>query len=344
VSWDWTPETLDALGAFLRERDLCSGRLTTRRIGDGHSNLTFLVGDGEREVVLRRPPPPPVPPGGHDVLREARVLQALTGTDVPVAEVLAVGQPGDVLDVPFYVMRYVPGVVITDTTPAAFTSPEDRRGIAEAFVDRLADLHAVDWRARGLDGFGRPEAFNQRHLRRIASIVTDEDGEPPPAFAVIQAWLAEHVPAEAGASIVHNDYRIGNVMFAPEPPARMLAVLDWELATIGDPLLDIGYVLSSYPRKGEPRTPTQDLGRALLEPGYPQREELAERYAARTGRDLSNLSWYMAMSDWKIGVLYEYARRRGEDAYYADPSLVERFLASAHRAAGLDPVPVSRQA
>jgi aminoglycoside phosphotransferase (APT) family kinase protein len=344
MSWEWTPETLDALGAFLRERDLCHGTLTPRRIGDGHSNLTFLISDGNSEVVLRRPPPPPVPPGGHDVLREARVIQALTGTAVPVAEVLAIGQPGEVLDVPFYVMQYVPGVVITEATPAAFTTSEHRQGIAETFIDRLADLHAVDWRARGLEGFGRPEAFNQRHLRRIASVVTAEDGNPPAAFATIQSWLAENVPAEAGASIVHNDYRIGNVMFAPEPPARMLAVLDWELATIGDPLLDIGYVLSSYPRKGEPRTPTQDLGSALLEPGYPPREALAERYAERTGRDLTNLSWYMAMSDWKIGVLYEYARRRGEDPYYADPSHVQRFLAAAHRAAGLDPVPVSRRA
>jgi aminoglycoside phosphotransferase (APT) family kinase protein len=344
VSWDWNPETLNSLAAFLGERDLCSGPLTTRRIGDGHSNLTFLVSDGQRGVVLRRPPPPPVPPGGHDVLREARIIEALDGTDVPVAGVLAVAQAGEVLDVPFYVMQHVTGVVITEDTPPAFATPEDRRGIAEAFIDRLADLHAVDWRARGLEGFGRPEKFNQRHLRRIASVISDGDGNPPPAFAEIQAWLTDNVPAETGASIVHNDYRIGNVMFAPRPPGRVLAVLDWELSTIGDPLLDVGYVISSYPRAGEPLTPTQELGRALLESGYPEREELAERYSARTGRDLSNLNWYMAMSDWKIGALYEYSRRRGEDPYYADASMVERFLASAHRAAGLPELRPSRRA
>jgi aminoglycoside phosphotransferase (APT) family kinase protein len=342
MSWDWTDETLAALEAFLRERDLASGPLTTRRIGDGHSNLTFLVSDGEREVVVRRPPPPPVPPGGHDVLREARLIQALTGTDVPVAATLAVAQAGEVLDVPFYVMDYVRGVVITDRTPDALATPEHRRAIAEAFIDVLADLHAVDWRARGLEGFGRPEGFNERHLRRIGGLVADEDGNPPPAFAEIEAWLAANVPPESGESIVHNDYRIGNVMVGAEPPGRVLAVLDWELATIGDPLLDVGYVLASYPHAGEPRTPTQDFGTAVLEPGYPPREALAERYAERTGRDLSDLSWYAAMSEWKIGVLYEYARRRGEDAYYADPTLVERFLAAAHRAAGLDPVTISR--
>jgi aminoglycoside phosphotransferase (APT) family kinase protein len=342
MSWDWTDETLAALEAFLRERDLASAPLTTRRIGDGHSNLTFLVSDGERELVVRRPPPPPVPPGGHDVLREARLLQALDGTDVPVATVHAVAQAGEVLDVPFYVMDFIRGVVVTDRTPDALAASETRREIAESFFDVLADLHAVDWRARGLEGFGRPEGFNQRHLRRIGGLVRDENGNPPPAFAEIEAWLAANVPSESGDSIVHNDYRIGNVMLGPEPPGRVVAVLDWELATIGDPLLDVGYILASYPQQGEPRTPTQDFGLALLEPGYPPREELAERYAERTGRDLSDLSWYIAMSEWKIGVLYEYARRRGEDAYYADPTLVERFVAAAHRAAGLDPVPISR--
>jgi aminoglycoside phosphotransferase (APT) family kinase protein len=342
VSWEWTGDTLTALEAFLRERDLANGPLTTRRIGDGHSNLTFLVSDGERELVVRRPPPPPIPPGGHDVLREARLLQALAGTDVPVAAVHAVAEAGEVLDVPFYVMDFVRGAVVTDATHEALATAEGRRQIAESFIDVLADLHAVDWHARGLEGFGRPEGFNARHLRRIAGLVRDEDGNPPAAFAEIEAWLATNVPPESGESIVHNDYRIGNVMLAPEPPGRVVAVLDWELATIGDPLLDVGYILASYPQEGEPRTPTQDFGLALLEPGYPPREELAERYAARTGRDLSDLSWYIAMNEWKIGVLYEYARRRGEDAYYADPTLVERFLAAAHRAAGLDPVPISR--
>jgi aminoglycoside phosphotransferase (APT) family kinase protein len=329
--WDWTPESLSALERFLRQCDLCTGPLTTRRIGDGHSNLTYLVSDGEREVVVRRPPPPPMPPGSHDVLREARLIQALMGTGVPVADVLAVGQAGEVLDVPFYVMRYVPGEVITERTPEALATPELRRGIAEAMIDRLADLHAVDWQARGLEGFGRPEGFNARHLRRIGGLVADSDN---PEFHEIRAWLADNVPDEAGASIIHNDYRIGNLMFAPEPPARMLAVLDWELATIGDPLMDVGYVIASYPQEGEPRTPTQDLGAALLEPGYPTREELADRYAARTGRDLSDLRWYVAMQEWKIGVLYDYSRRRGEDPYYADPAHTERFLAAARRAAG----------
>jgi aminoglycoside phosphotransferase (APT) family kinase protein len=338
MSWGWSPEQLSALEAFLAARGLCDGPLSARPIGDGHSNLTFLVSDGTRRIVVRRPPPPPVPPGGHDMLREARLIGALSGTDVPVPKVLAVAQAGEVLDVPLYVMTHVDGIVATDSTPERLSTAHGRRDLAVALIDTLAALHTVDWRARGLGDFGRPEGFNERHLRRMAGLVADAQGNTPEAFAELAAWLSAEVPAEAGASIVHNDYRLGNVMIGTEPPARILAVLDWELATIGDPLLDVGYFLASYPVAGEPLTPTQELGAALLEPGYPSREELATRYADATGLDLSNLSWYVAMSLWKLAVLYEYGRRRAAtgkgDDYYADPALVERFLAAAQRAAG----------
>ena len=336
MRWEWTKETLERLHRFLRQHDLVTGELQTRKIGDGHSNLTYLVGDGEREVILRRPPPPPLPPGAHDVLREARLIQALTGTVVvPVPKVLAVGEKGMVLDVLFYIMEYVPGVVITDETPQFLSSPKDRRRLAEALIDHLADLHAIDWRRLGLENFGRAEGFNHRHLRRIAELLVDKNDSPLPEFKEIQEWLEAHVPEESGASIIHNDYRLGNVMWASSSPATLLAILDWELATIGDPLLDVGYFLASCPQPNEPRTPTQDFARAMLEPGYPTRMELAQRYATRAGKNLSNIAWYIAMCEWKLAVLFEYSRRRGEDAYYDDPNLVRRFLASAQKAAGI---------
>jgi aminoglycoside phosphotransferase (APT) family kinase protein len=322
MTWSWTDESLGKLSAHLGG----GGTLTAREIGDGHSNLTYLVTGGERPVVVRRPPPPPVPPGGHDVLREARLILAIQGAGVPVPEVYAVAQEGEVLDFPFYVMSYVDGVVSTTDTPAGLV--ENRAEIAYAMVDTLAALHAVDWRAAGLEGFGRPEGFNARHLRRMAGLVDGQKFEP------VRGWLEANVPPESGDAILHNDFRVGNVMLSKEPPARILAVLDWELATIGDPLLDVGYFLASYP-EGESETPTQDLGTMFLEPGYPTRAELAERYAADTGRDLSNLRWYTVMALWKLAVLYEYAHRRGEDAYYQDPALVARFLAAASREAGL---------
>jgi aminoglycoside phosphotransferase (APT) family kinase protein len=240
-------------------------------------------------------------------------------------------------------MNYVEGPVATEATPEALSSPADRRRIGEVLIETLVSLHSVDWQAVGLAGMGHPEGFNRRHFRRMGRLVADHEGRPPPEFAEIDAWLGAHVPPEAGASIVHNDYRIGNVILCPEPPGRITAVLDWELATIGDPLFDLGYFLASYPITGEPMTPTAAMGTAVLEPGYPGRDELAQRYAAATGRSLANLGWYTTLALWKLAVLYEYSRRRAVsgrgDPYYEDPALVRSFLGAAHRSAGLGPVP-----
>jgi aminoglycoside phosphotransferase (APT) family kinase protein len=326
MTWDWSAADLASLTAFLAGHGV-DGPLTTHRIGDGHSNLTYLV-RGSQEVVVRRPPPPPLPPGANDVLREARLLRGLAGSPVPVPDVLATAAAGEVIDSPLYVMSHVEGDVVTDRTPAALAGHE--RLIGESLADTLADLHAVDWQAAGLGELGRPEGFNGRHLRRMRRLVADEDGRLPAAFAEVDGWLAANVPAESGAAIVHNDYRLGNVIIGPD--ATVAAVLDWELATIGDPLFDVGYFLASWPEPGALLTPTEELGRAVLEPGYPTRAELAERYAKRSGRDLGELRWYTVLALWKLAVLFEYSRRRGTDPYYADPSLVASFLSAAARA------------
>jgi aminoglycoside phosphotransferase (APT) family kinase protein len=340
MTWEWRPDALTRLERFLTERGIVSGPITAEGIGDGHSNLTYLVSDGTTQVVVRRPPPPPVPPGAHDMLREARLVAALQGSDVPVAKVLATSQAGEVIDVPFYVMSYIAGPVVTTRTPDALATPSDRRSIGLALVDTLAALHTVDWRGAGLGDIGRPEGFNERHLKRMGRLVADEHGRPPTELAAIDAWLAANVPPESGASIIHNDFRLGNVILGAQAPGRIIAVLDWELATIGDPLFDLGYFLASYPVAGEPLTPTAELGLAVLEEGYPTREELAQRYAADTGADLSNLAWFTALAQWKLAVLYEYGRRRAErgvgDQYYRDPALVASFVSAAHHAAGLD--------
>jgi aminoglycoside phosphotransferase (APT) family kinase protein len=341
----WAPQERAALARFLRQRGLCDGgSLEIHRIGEGHSNLTFAVTDRtNRVVVVRRPPPPPEPPGAHDVLREARLMDALRDTPVPVPAVLATAQAGEVTDVPFYVMTFAEGPVVTTVTPAALARPATRRQLGEALIDTLAGLHAVDWRAVGLGGLGRPDGFNARHLHRIGTLVADDHGNLPQHFTVAGRWLASHVPPESGTAIVHNDYRIGNVVLEPAPPGRVAAVLDWELATIGDPLLDVAYFLASVPEPGQSRTPVQDMSTAMLEDGWPGREELAARYAERTGADLGGLTWYTVMARWKLAALYEYSRRRaaldGGDDYYADPLLVMSFLRQAHRAAGLGEVP-----
>jgi aminoglycoside phosphotransferase (APT) family kinase protein len=336
MMWSWSGDQLERLGRFLAERGLCGPTVTAGAIGDGHSNLTFLVSDGHSRVVVRRPPPPPLPPGAHDVLREAELLAALAGTDVPTPRVLATAAAGELLDVPLFVMDFVDGAVITEKTPAPRDDEALRRRIAESLVDTLAALHAVPWREVGLGDFSKPEGFNARQLRRMGSLVAVDETVPKP-FAALDDWLHAHLPPESGTSIVHNDFRIGNMIVDPAT-GRVAAVLDWELATIGDPLADLGYLLASWPVQGEPVVPTAAMGTAVLEAGYPSRAALLVRYADRTGADLSGLNWYAALAMYKLAALYEYSRRRFEDGvgdpYYADPELVTSFLDAGARLAG----------
>ncbi|MFZ3320251.1 phosphotransferase family protein [Mycobacterium sp.] len=336
--WSWSDGQLQQLGRFLADHDLCGPTITAEAIGDGHSNLTFLVSDGHSRVVVRRPPPPPLPPGAHDVLREARLLTALEQTDVPTPRVLAIAAAGELVDVPVFVMEFVDGAVITESTPAPGEDGQLRRRIGESLVDTLAALHKVGWRDVGLDDFAKPDGFNARQLRRMRSLIAVE-GTVPSEFTMLDEWLHAHLPPESGTAIVHNDFRIGN-MIVNMKVGSIAAVLDWELATIGDPLADLGYFLTSYPGPGEPLVPTSAMGTAVLEPGYPERAELLDRYANRTGADVSKVNWYATLAMYKLAALYEYSRRRFEsgvgDPYYADPGLVSSFLAAGEQLAAAD--------
>ncbi|WP_428844520.1 phosphotransferase family protein [Mycolicibacterium hodleri] len=336
--WAWSANELEALGRFLSDRGVCDAVVTATAIGDGHSNLTFLVSDGHSRIVVRRPPPPPLPTGANDVLREARFMTALADTDVPVPRVLATAAAGDLLDVPVVVMEFVDGAVITEETPAASDDVALRRRIGESLVDTLAALHTVRWRDAGLDGIGKPERFNERQLRLVRSLISTGDGVPP-SFADLGQWLDAHLPAESGTSVVHNDFRIGNTV-VDVTEGKIAAVLDWELASIGDPLADLGYLLACYPAAGEPIVPTAAMGTALLESGYPDRTALLDRYADRTGADVSGVNWYAALAMYKLAALYEYSHRRFNngvgDPYYADPQLVASFLEAGEVLTGVE--------
>jgi hypothetical protein len=233
MAWSWSTDELTRLGQALCDMNVCGPAVTARAVGDGHSNLTYLVSDGRRQVIVRRPPAPPVPPGAHDVVREARLVAALAETAVPVPRVFAIFAAGDMLDVPLVVTEYVDATVITDRTPPPLDTPAARREIALSAVDTLAALHGVDWQARGLADFGRPTGFNARHLNRVCRLVADPQGELPIPFRSVAERLRRRTPAESGVGIVHNDFRLGNLMAAKGPPGRVVAVLDWELATIG---------------------------------------------------------------------------------------------------------------
>jgi aminoglycoside phosphotransferase (APT) family kinase protein len=327
------------LERYLRDHNLCEGPITLHRVGHGHSNLTYLVDDGHHRVVVRRPPPPPIPPGGHDVLREAGIQRALADSGVPVPTILATEAAGTVMDSPFYVMSYVNGVVATTDTPHVIDNPADRRRLAETMLDTLAHLHTVDYRAAGLEDFGRPSTDMKRHLRRFSRVLDPEghglDGE----LGDLLEELIDNAPVQQSTTIVHGDFRLGNLMLATDAPPKILAVLDWELATIGDPLRDLGYFLATYAVPGESPHALTAMSSASLADGYPGRHELAQRYATRSGRELTQIDWYLRMALWKVAVLFEYQTRRVAqgigDPYYAQPGLVKDLItATRHITAG----------
>jgi len=313
----------EPLEAFLDLYDIGEGRLEAERIGQGHSNFTFLVRRGDARVVLRRPPRPPLPPSAHDVLREARLLRALESTDVRVPRVLAVGDDESVLGVPFYVMEEMQGTVVTSEVPPALDTEEGRRGLCEELVDALAEVHAVDWRACGLEGYGKPTGYLERQVRRFTGLWDYNKTREVPVVEEVRDWLADNLPESPESTIVHGDYRLGNVMVADEPPARLVAIFDWELSTIGDPLADVGYLTVTWAQSDDPVDTTfARLSAATRKPGFMTREELTARYEAQSGRPVSKLNWYQALAMWKAAVFMEgnfkrYTLGASDDPYLA---------------------------
>jgi aminoglycoside phosphotransferase (APT) family kinase protein len=295
----------EPLEAFLDAHGIGAGRLTAERIGEGHSNFTFLVERGDARVVLRRPPRPPLPPSAHDVLREARLLRALEGTPVRVPRVLAESDES-VLGVPFYVMEEMQGSVITTDVPRALDSEAGRRRIAEDLVDALVDVHAVDWRACGLEGYGKPTGYLERQLRRFNGLWEFNKTRELPIVEEVGGWLATNLPDSPESTIVHGDYRLGNVMLADDEPARLVAIFDWELSTIGDPLADVGYLTVTWAEPDDPADISfASLSAATRRTGFLTRDELTARYEERSGRSVSALNWYQALALWKAAVFME---------------------------------------
>jgi len=311
---------LEPLAAFLDEHGLGTGPITAEPVGDGHSNVTYLVRREGREVVVRRPPRPPLPPSAHDVLREARLLRAIQGTAARVPEILAVCDDEAVIGAPFYVMERIHGEVITKEVPAALDTPAERRRIGEQLIDALVEIHGVDWQAR-LEGFGRPTGYLERQVRRFAGLWEHSRTREVEAVERVGAWLAEHIPESGAATIVHGDYRLGNTMFAADAPARLCAVFDWEMATIGDPLADIGYMCATWSEAGDPPVGRFELGRVTRAEGFPTRAELIARYEERSGREVRDLPWYTTLALWKSVVFMEGNYRRAIEGRTDDPYL-----------------------
>ncbi|MFZ0042408.1 MAG: phosphotransferase family protein [Solirubrobacteraceae bacterium] len=286
-------------------------------LGNGHSCVTFGLSTG---VVLRRPPRGPLPPSAHDVLREARLLKALEPTIVRTPRVLAVCPDESVIGAPFYVMERVEGDVITGELPPGLDDVEQRGRIADELIDALVELHGVDWTTLGLEGFGKPTGYLERQLRRFTGLWDHNKTREIGAVEEVGQWLAANMPQSPPATIVHGDYRLGNTMFAHGAPARLVAIFDWEMATIGDPLADIGYTLIQWVQEGDPTTKFT-LQSVTALPGFPTRQELVTRYEERSGRSMQALDWYVTLALWKAVVFMEGNYKRAIAGTTDDPYL-----------------------
>jgi aminoglycoside phosphotransferase (APT) family kinase protein len=331
---------IENVSAFFRDRvPGGDAELRFSLIGDGRSNITYRVDGGDRTWVLRRPPLGYVLPTAHDMAREFRVLDGLADTAVPVPRPIALCEDEAVNERPFYVMEYRPGAVLDGTGSwDVVATPEKRRRMSEALVDGLVALHAVDYEAVGLGNFGRPEGYLERQVRRWLQQWERSTTGPLPVIEELIRRLQAALPESPNPTIVHGDYRLGNLALDPADPGRIVAIFDWEMATLGDPLADLGYTLGYWydPRAQGPLStyvPPDPSG--LLSP-----DELVERYAKQSGRDVSSIDFYRVLALYKLAVISEgiYARfQKGQtlgeqfrDTHRMTGPIAERALAIAN--------------
>lgn len=273
----------------------------------GYSNETFFITRGSQHWVMRRPPRGELLPTAHDVLREYRVLDALAGTAARVPRPVIACDDPSVIGAPFYLMERVDGVVIREELPAAFDPPEARRRIGEEMIDALVELHGVDWQTPSLEAIGRPAGYLQRQLRRWSGQLdlTLPRTRPLPGIAEVTAWLGRNVPEQAESAVVQGDYKLDNVAFS-SAPVRLLAIFDWEMATLGDPLTDLGWLMAYWGDTGEPPEQIMPGGNLVtMQPGFHTREELVAMYEERSKRSMRHFPFYYTFALWKLTIIIE---------------------------------------
>lgn len=299
------------------------GPLTLEQFPSGHSNLTYRLGLGDRELVLRRPPfGAKAITAGHDMEREFKLLQALHPSFGKVPKPLLFrAEDASPLGAPFYVMERVFGLILRNRPPKEIAlTPERMRTLSQAFVDQLAALHALDLDAAGLAGFGKPAGYLARQVQGWTGRYQKARTDDLPDVDAVAAWLAAHTPAEAAPALIHNDFKYDNLVLDPDSLA-IRAVLDWEMATVGDPLSDLGMALAYWIQADDPpEVQALNVGLTSL-PGNLSRRELVERYAGATGRDVSGIHWHYVLSLFKVCVIAQqiYAR------FHAGLTRDERF-------------------
>ncbi|MDW5593158.1 phosphotransferase family protein [Conexibacter stalactiti] len=328
------------LEALLDRHGIGAGPVEAELVGEGESNVTLVIRRGDARAILRRPPRRRSERATRNVLREARLLELLEPTAARAPRVLLTCVDPAVIGVPFYVMEEVAGSVITSTLPIGLDDADGRDTVARELVDALVELHAIDLASSGLHAIGRSDDFLERHLRRWTGIWERHRTRDVPVLDEVTGWLRSHRPEPSSApTLVHGDYRLGNVVFAPAGPARLRAVLDWEIASIGDPLCDLAWMLTTWPESDDPAGTLLTMAGAVAPAGFPSRAELAARYAELSGRPISGLSWYTALALWRAAIGLETLRERAltgaaEDAFVRElavgvPELADRALTAA---------------
>ncbi len=303
-------EELDILrlADWLRSQQLPWQEIAVEQFPKGHSNLTYLVRAGGREFVLRRPPRGSRVRSAHDMGREARILTKLHPVYPLAPAVVAICDDLAVLGVPFYLMERVQGAILRGPAPREPLSAEQVRPLDEAFVRTLVSLHAVDFHAAGLEG--KPQGYVRRQVEGWTKRWQDARTEDVPDVDWIARWLAERIPAERGAAFIHNDFKFDNIVLDPEDPARVVGVLDWEMATVGDPLMDLGTAIGYWVEDTDPDPRKAFAFGPTFLPGSFTRQQLVDEYGRLSGRDVSGMLFYYCFALFKlIGILQQIYKR-----------------------------------
>ncbi len=288
-----------ALAEYLRDKlEGAEQAIAIKQFPGGHSNLTYLVQTPAREYVLRRPPLGPVPPKAHDMAREYTVLKAVHPVFAAAPRVYHLCEDASIIGAVFFIMERRRGIVIRDEMPAGI----DPARVSAGFLNCLADLHAVDIEEHGLGALGKPAGFLERQVRGWAERWERAKTEEIAEMETLLGWLGERLPPEPAPTLVHNDFKLDNVMLDERDPGRVEAVLDWEMSTVGDPLVDLGLVLCYW---GQPSDPGGTKPSITAMPGWFSKQQVTDYYARRSGRDVSNISYYEVFAIFKLAVVLQ---------------------------------------
>jgi len=307
---------IDCLAAWMDDRGL-PGKgepIEHQFVSGGSQNEIYEIRRGELHGALRIPPHSAPPPRDEGILREWRIIDALDGTDVPHTAAIAVCDDPSVLGRTFYLMGYVEGwsPMNTDGWPAPFDTDLDaRRGLAYQLVEGIALLSKVDWQAKGLHDLGRPDGFHERQVDRWTAFLDRIKQRELPGFDVAARWLRDHKPIDYIPGVMHGDYQFANVMYRTGAPARLAAIVDWEMGTVGDPKLDLAWMVQSWPE--DTTSPAAAESSYVDLTGMPSRTQVLEHYADVSGRQVDDIDYYVVLARWKLAVVLEQGFQRAGD-------------------------------